>query len=419
MKIPGKLKNISNFSKNVAKVTSGSALAAIISFLGIKFITSLYDPEVMGYYGLLISIITIFSVVASLRYEMAITLPDKEEDRRDTAWVSLIALLIFTVLVGAVLLLAGNWILSFLEAEMLLPYIHLIIFGIFVKGLFQAGQFILLSDRKYKKLSTIKVVQAILIQLITIGYGLWRADLLGLYLGFLIGNLTAGLLSISTIIRSIRQIQLQRLKIQAKRYIKFPTVNSPSTLINSFSAQLPVLVLTKFFGSEVVGYYIIAVKLIDAPMNVISQSVSQVYVKAAADSYNSSVTSLKNTYENTVKKMALVGLGPVIAAAFLSPWFVTTILGEEWRATGYFVQILLVMKFMQFINHPVSSTFSIINRQELALYLTLIFIAIRLAAMLIFRESATSMIWALSIAGALFYITYNLTIYLSIKRLKH
>lgn len=419
MKILDKLKNTSNFSKNVARITSGSALAAIISFLGIKFITSLYDPEVMGHYGLLTSIITIFSVVASLRYEMAITLPDKEVDSRDVAWVSLIALLVFTVLLGAVLLVVGDEILSFLEAETLLPYIHLIIFGIFAKGLFQAGQFILLSNRKYKKLSTIKVVQAFLVQVITIGYGLWRGDLLGLYLGFLIGNLIAGFISISTVIRTIRQIQLQRLKIQAKRYIKFPTVNSPSTLINSFSAQLPVLILTKFFGSEVVGYYTIAVKLIDAPMNVISQSVSQVYVKAAADSYNSSVASLKNTYENTVKKMALIGLGPAIIAAFLSPWIVTTILGEEWREAGYFVQILLVMKFMQFINHPVSSTFSIINRQELTLYLILISIAIRLAAMLAFRESATSMIWALSIAGALFYIAYNFTIYLSINRLNH
>ena len=125
------IRNPTNFSKNVAKVTSGSALAAVIYFVGIKLITSLYDPEVFGNYGLLTSIVTIFSAVATFKYEAAIPLPDQLEDRFHTAWASLVALIVFVACMGVVFIVFGEWLLIFLRAESLLPYIHLIVLGIF------------------------------------------------------------------------------------------------------------------------------------------------------------------------------------------------------------------------------------------------------------------------------------------------
>lgn len=142
-------RNPTNFSKNVAKVTSGSALAAIIYFVGIKLITSIYDPEVFGNYGLLTSIVTIFSAVATFKYEAAIPLPDQLSDRFHTAWASLVALVVFVALMGAFFLVVGEWLLNVLKAETLLPYIHLIVLGIFAKGLFQMGQLVLLSWKEF------------------------------------------------------------------------------------------------------------------------------------------------------------------------------------------------------------------------------------------------------------------------------
>lgn len=175
--------------------------------------------------------------------------------------------------------------------------------------------------------------------------------------------------------------------------------------------------LSRYYGPESVGFYTIAVKLIDSPMNIVAQSVSQVYLKAASDAFNSGKKALRKTYWNTVEKMALIGIVPVIVAAIFSPWVVTIILGAEWKTSGYIVQLLLLMKYVQFINLPVSSTYAIINKQEIALYLVSISIIIRFFAMYFFRYNEFYMITALSVAGALFYVMYNVLIYLSIKNL--
>lgn len=404
------------FSKSVAKVTSGSALAAVIYFVGIKFITSLYDPQVFGDYGLLTSLVTTFSAAATFKYEAAIPLA-RPEDRFHTAWVSLVALVAFVALVGGLLWIAGEPMLAFLRAEALLPYVHLIVLGVFAKGLFQMSQLVLIAWKRFSRLSQIKVLQALVVQGVAVGYGWYAADLIGLYGGFLLGNLLAGLIAVGHLLRRAPDVSFGALKRLAYHYGKFPAINTPTTFINSFSAQLPVLMLSRYYGSELVGFYTIAVKLIDSPMNIVAQSVSQVYLKAASDAFHSGAEALQKTYRNTVRKMALIGILPVLFAAVASPWLVRLILGDAWVTSGYIVQLLLVMKYFQFINLPVSATYAIIDKQEIALYLVLGSIVARILAMYLFRYDEYYMITALSVAGALFYLLYNALIYSSLKRL--
>ena len=116
------------------------------------------------------------------------------------------------------------------------------------------GQLVLLSWKKFARLSQLKVVQAVVVQAIAVGYGLYVADLIGLYLGFLLGNMVAGLLSVSHLLLQVKTVRSDHLKNMFYRYRKFPMINTPATLINSFSAQLPVLMLSRYYGPELVGF---------------------------------------------------------------------------------------------------------------------------------------------------------------------
>ena len=411
------IRNPTNFSKNVAKVTSGSAISAVVYFVGIKFVAEIYSPEVFGNYGLLTSIITIFSMAASLKYEAAIPITEEADDRFHIAWVALLSLALTTAVLGVAFLVAGSSILRFLKAEPLLPYVHLVVLGIFAKSLFQIGQFVLVSWRAFSKLSRLKVAQAILIQGIMIGYGFYSASLMGLYLGFFVGNLLTGLLSIQLLLKKTKQLRWTSLKEVAFRYGKFPAINAPATLISSFANQLPVLMLSRYAGPEIVGFYTFAIKLVEAPMNVVTQSVSQVYVEAASKAYHAGGNALYHAFKNTLEKMALIGIGPAIAAFIFSPWVVSFVFGEEWRMAGVVVQIIIAMKYLQFINAPISTTYSIIDKQELTLYLIIFSIVLRFAAMYLFRYDEMHMLIALTVSGSIFFIVYNAVIQLSIKKL--
>lgn len=406
-----------NFSKNVAKLTTGSAISALVYFVGIKFVAEIYSPEIFGNYGLLTSIITIFSMAASLKYEAAIPIAEQEKDRFYMAWLSLCSLMVVTTVLGIVFLLFGNAILRFLRAEPLLPYVHLLILGVFAKSLFQIGQFVLIAQKKFPLLSRLRVLQAVTVQGIMVGYGFYSASLLGLYAGFLVGNLLVGFIFIYGLLRRVSAINWHLLYVIAVRYGKFPAINAPATLISSFANQLPVLMLSRYGGAEIVGYYIFATKLIDAPANVVGQSISQVYVEAASRAYHSGKNALYRTFKNTILKTALIGIGPVVLAVFLSPWIVSFVFGEEWRTAGVVIQIIIAMKYLQFVNVPISTTYSIINKQELTLYLIVFSILLRFGAMYLFRYDENYMLVALTVAGSIFFLIYNAIIRRSIIKL--
>ena len=281
---------------------------------------------------------------------------------------------------------------------------------------FQMGQFVLIAWQDFTKLSKIKVLQAVIMQGIAIGYGFYSASLVGLYLGFLISNLVTGFLFNKSLWQYRRRLRLSSLKKVAQQYYKFPAVNAPTTLISSLAGQLPMLMLSRYAGPEFLGFYAFAVRLMDGPANVLSQSVGQVYIKAASDAYHSGAQVLYKTYYNTVQKMALVGFIPVLAALFLSPWIVELVFGSEWKPSGRMVQILIIMWYVRFIARPISITYSVVDRQEFTTYLIVTYIVLQFIGMYWFRENPIYMLIGLSVAGVLFYAVYIVAIHFILKK---
>ena len=70
----------SSFASDVLKLAGGTAIAQILSILASPIITRMYGPEAFGLSALFASITGIVAVVACLRYELAIMLPEKDED---------------------------------------------------------------------------------------------------------------------------------------------------------------------------------------------------------------------------------------------------------------------------------------------------------------------------------------------------
>ncbi len=63
------------FIKNIATLMSGTVLAQLITFLSMLLITNFYTASDFGVYALFISVSSIFIVIATGRYELAIILP--------------------------------------------------------------------------------------------------------------------------------------------------------------------------------------------------------------------------------------------------------------------------------------------------------------------------------------------------------
>jgi len=113
------LKN--EFVKNVMKVFSGSAVATVIAFFALPIITRLYGPDDYGDYQVMLSFVTLFYSISSLKYEMAIVMPSDANKSRSIFQLSLIVLLLTTLLFSVALFFGSEFILDLLNKPEIKP----------------------------------------------------------------------------------------------------------------------------------------------------------------------------------------------------------------------------------------------------------------------------------------------------------
>ena len=396
----------SEFNRNVLKLISGSAIANVINFLAIPILCRIYSVEEFGYFQLLFSMITILGVISCLKYEMTLTLTQNKKESDNLFFASVSILIIFSIILFFVVKVFGEITLSFFNANHLNNYIYWICPGVFSLGLYELLNYVFMRKKAFGKMAKFRFVQVLLIQLTAIAFGIITSGFEKLLFSFILGNL---IVSTFMIFKSDIQFQNFDLNLIIKllnKFKKFPIVNMPMALLNTFSMQLPVFILSTYFNAEVIGFYMMANRILTTPMQLISRSVGRVYYKEASDAFSGSKEKLKTIFKNTVSKIAKIGLLPVLVIIPFAPILTKLLLGNQWEMTGIFMQIMMPWIYFQFINLPVSTTFSIINRQEIGLILIIISIILRYTAMVTWSETPIQQITVLTIVASLFYITY-------------
>ena len=409
--IPERFLNLSDFSKNVLKLSSSTVVASAVGLLTLPIITNIFAISDLGRYQLLVSIVAMLGVVASLRYDMAIILP------KEDAVASKMFKLSFLVLAGVTLVTAVLFyffrypILTLLNAVELIDIALLIPVGVFFYGLLEIIKYGLVRKKKFSEFALVRVHQVSTTQFSAIGFGWFYPEFYTLVGSYIFGLLIASFLYIKKSMITVQEKTTHSMRNLALRYKKFPVVNSPIVFLNTLSLEIPVFFLAKYFSMEMVGLFMLANRISIIPMSLFGTSVTKVYFQKATDTFNHEPEQLLNVYKKTVYRLAGIGLVPFLSIFLFSPFFMELIFGNEWQFSGVIMQILAIGMFMQFITSPVSTTFTIMNKQEIALYLTIISLAVRLGSMYYFRSDIESVFWSLTLTTALFYLVYNFFIY--------
>lgn len=98
-----------SFVRNVAVLAGGTAAGQAIVVLASPVLTRLYTPEDFGVLAVYASLLCVLSTVATLRYELAIPLPKRDED------AAALVVLCLVIVLGMSLLVAmgfGFWVLA-------------------------------------------------------------------------------------------------------------------------------------------------------------------------------------------------------------------------------------------------------------------------------------------------------------------
>ena len=407
----------SEFIRNTLKLLTGTALSSAIGLLTLPIITRLYTAEDFGNYQLFYSIVIVLGGVACLKYELAIVLPKKDDDVNYLAFISLGTLGLFSMLTALVFYLFQDFILGFLNAEILADYVPLIGIGVFAVGLYQFGTNILLRNKRFNDISKNKILMTGGNQGGALLLGYFAPSFIWLVVSFVFGNLLAASIVFYRKLISFKDLDMDRVKELVVIHKKFPLLNTPNIFINTASLQLPVFMISKYFSADILGLFNLASRISMIPMGLMGTSISQVYYQTASQAYNET-GDLLGIYYRTLRKLAVLGLAPFLLMLIFAPYFVDLIFGEDWADTGEYMQIMSFYVYFQFLYSPLSRTFIILNRQEIGFYISIGAMAIRLLSMYMFRDSITEMLIALSVSASGIYIFYNLVTYHYILREK-
>jgi O-antigen/teichoic acid export membrane protein len=398
------------------RLAGSSTVAIAITLISLPIITRIYSPEDFGQFQILLSTIGVLSVITSFRYEMAIVLPKRRAEASAVYTLAMIFLVLTTLVISVAFFFLGGAFLELLNAEVLEPYLLLMCVAIFLAGLVQVLKYSIIREKRFKELGSNRVIEAASAQGMKIGLGLFSPTFISLFISQVVGYVLSLALAAKYKKTSLTFSRL-RLRWALRKYNRFILYNTPAVLVNTVALQLPVFMIARYFGPEFVGYYVLAIKLIEVPLKIVGDAISQVYYKQAADIFHSGPKNLLGLYRRTVIKLSLVMIFPTVLVMALAESVVPYVLGDNWSEVGSIMMFLVVWKFFEFINYPVSSTLTVINEQHIDLGLKCVFsLGLRFSALALFNETQTQFLVALVASASLYYIIFNLVAYQRVKR---
>ncbi len=405
--------NNNNFARkkyfwDTLQLGSGTAISQLILILSIPVLSRIFTPEDFGIAALFSSLVMILSAISALRYELAILLPEDQNDGYIIFIMQSLITLVFGAISSIVFWFGKEAIANWLKAPQIEPYLWLSGPAIIFFGLLNGLNLWNSRLKKYRLISMGKIAGSGATAGIQLLFGLLGSvSPAGLINGTIWGKVAECLTQSFPLLkkeqRSPKKIAWQEMKTLAIRYNKFPKFYCLSTLINNLSWNIPGFFLNFYFSPAVVGFYSQGDRLIRTPMNMISQTVSQVFFQRGAEAHRNG--SMQLLFLETVQMLTRAGLLPVLVLTIAGPELFSVILGKQWVQAGVYAQILALFTFFRFLSSPMTHIFSIVEKQENSLKFNIINLVIRVAALVLggIMQNPIITLLLFSISGVITY----------------
>jgi len=417
-----KLKN-NVFYRNIAVVAGGNVTARLIGIISAPIITRLYLPADYGIYSIFVSIFGIVGSLATLRYSVTIPIAESEKLSDNILKLCFFITSSLSLLLVVCVALFGDFFAVKYNTNRIIPYLWFIPIVFFCTGIYEALNNWALREKRFNLITRTKIRQSTSSATVKIGLGALGVSPLGLFIGQ-IANSAAGIGSLFSKLMRVKpsffkHFSWHEIKFAAKRYKKFPLVQSWSQLLLALGAQLPVLLLGSFYGAKAAGIFGLANSMIHLPMDLIGQSVSQVYYAEISKYGKNNPQKIYNLSVSITKKLFLIGLIPLGAIILLGPWLFQIIFGTEWYDAGIYARFLIVYVMVAFISTPLASVFNVFEKQTHQLILNILRISLVLLVFTlcrVFNLSSLNTIIFYSLIMTIYFVFMTLFLFRTIKK---
>lgn len=345
---------------------SGTIMAQAIPILIAPVLTRLYSPEEFGAFALYLAVGSIVAIASSGQYEKAILLPEDDAEALNIVFLALFIAAAVSCLSLIAILLFHDGILGLLSLNGLSLWIYTIPAYVASSQLYQIFYYWWNRQSHFKRIAANRILQSTVSAGLSLVIGITRWKSGGLILGALAGQIISGaVLAYFTFERTshFRGVSWRQMQILAKRYISFPKYSVPANFINTASSQVPLVLLSSFFGMTVTGYFSLTQRVLGAPISLIANSILDVFKQRASSDYTKS-GNCRRIYVETLKYLSLLSILPFIALFLFAPFVFSIVFGPQWAIAGDYARLLAPLFLLRFTVSPLSYVLYITQKQK-------------------------------------------------------
>lgn len=348
-------------------VMYGTVFAQALQLLMSPVFTRVFEPKEIGLLTVFVVLPNVIIPAIGGRFELAMILPRFDRHARIVLGFAVktsIAISLIFFAATAVAISIG----VFPDLKSLRGLAWLVPVYTFLSGQVFILQFVLNRSGQFKRIGQTRLLVAIFTSTFSITFGVlgWGST------GLILGAFIAQCLTLIILSRWVRNwlgpdilLWPKRSSPLLRKYRTYPLLLAPSSLLDGITLALPVLILNRFCGDDVVGWFGLMTRIAVAPITVISSSIRQVNLSVVAELVNSG----RSARRHVLKIGALLWISTIIPLGIILLWgpdLAALVFGEQWRESGVYLQILGPAMAARLVATPLSMTIGATRNNHLS-----------------------------------------------------
>ncbi len=359
------LASTSAFLRHVSILAGGTVFAQGLGILSMPILTRLYSPADFSLLAVFSAVIGLISVASCLRLNIAIPLPQADEDAINLLALSLIAASGISLSLALVVILLPTEIGNLLQKPGITPYLWMIPLGVFLAAVYNALQYWMTRQKQFCLITRTRITRAVGGAGTQFAVGLAVPGAFGLIFGHMVyGGL--GVVGLASEILRNNRATLATVNMRAAltvlyTYRHFPTHSLPAALLDAGYQFLPILIMASVVSDAEMGRVFLAMKIVTIPVSLLGASISQVYLASAGDKMRSD--TLGSFTRRAMLRLFMFGGPSLIVIAIISFYTFGWIFGKDYADAGRIVIWMTPWFILQLVSSPVSTIFAAVNKQ--------------------------------------------------------
>lgn len=352
--------------RSVLTLASGTVVAQIIALLIQPVLRRIISVEDFGAYAIYMGIVGIVAGVITLRYDMAVVIPEKDEKASALVVGGIGSAFLISFIFFLLILFFSPFFMSLLGLSQEYSWwFYFLPFTLFFAASYRMFSNWLIRKKKFARLATNKGLRRSGEAVAQTGIGT-----LHLHGSLIVGELFGSAFNFFLgLFQSVRagfkwKVGKEKLKQTLKEYSQFPKYNIFPVLLNNAAAWLPVFFINHLFSTEITGQYDLTRQVFAITLSLISMSVAQVYLQRIADMRNKKHKILPDILRVS-KLLGAISLAGVLITLLAGPFIFGLVFGSDYEVSGFYAQIMIFSFAIRLVVSPLSIVFVNLERLKL------------------------------------------------------